>query len=125
MSRLDPPLSPVGEKYAESLPVVLQRIRESQNLTGILKVWTSPRQRSLGSAFHFSHAYTLSPCHIFQKASLVAICMGVFDGLSEEAIKESQPDEYERHQKDPYNHRYPRAEVMYWSILYSPCVVVS
>lgn len=35
---------------------------------------------------------------------------GVIDGMSVREIRDTYPQEYEKSLKDPYAHRYPRAE---------------
>jgi 6-phosphofructo-2-kinase/fructose-2,6-biphosphatase 4 len=126
MTRCDAPLSPKGEKYAETLYEFLLSHRESCGDNEILnvrkikrlllirtsihwvnaKVWTSPRQRSSGTATFFVESDSI----VSQNASLVEINPGVVDGLTEDQVAQKYPEEFARHQKDPYNHRYSRAE---------------
>ena len=42
---------------------------------------------------------------------MAQISLGVCERLSIQAIRLLYPAEVEKHEKDPYHHRYPRAEV--------------
>lgn len=42
---------------------------------------------------------------------------GEVDGLTLDEIKKKFPEEVERAKKDPYRHRYPRAEVRYHKLV--------
>lgn len=70
------------------------------------QVWTSARRRCISTArpmaelgykvVHRQQMYELNP--------------GDVDGLTLDQIREKYPEEWARAEKDPYAHRYPRAE---------------
>jgi 6-phosphofructo-2-kinase/fructose-2,6-biphosphatase 4 len=126
-ARRDAPLSPHGENFARRLPMFLNDLRthEQANPSSVpvtpshspklgyqrtLKIWTSPRQRSAGTARHFHECYTAAPFVIEQKWNLVEMNPGVVDNLSDTEIREKYPEDHCRWMKDPYHYRYPRAE---------------
>ena len=87
---------------------------ESDNIHSLQpmkQVWTSPRRRSTGTAIHFHELFHCGTFSIRQKSSLVEINPGAIDGMTEAAVQERYPEEYQRHQRNPYSHRYSRAEV--------------
>lgn len=47
---------------------------------------------------------------VIQRQQMHELNPGDVDGLSPEQIKEKYPEEWARSEKDPYAHRYPRAE---------------
>ena len=108
--RSDAPLSPTGVEYSMALPRFLDKLRLKQTLNTTLKVWTSPRQRSTGTARYFGEIYRQGPALVSSKPSLVEMNPGAVDGLSDDEVKRLYPEEYEQHLKKPYIHRYPRAE---------------
>ena len=72
-----------------------------------LIVWTSPRRRTTETAqFLAEKGY-----QIRQRSQMSQLHPGVCEKMSEEKIREEFPDEVEKHEADPYHHRYPRAEV--------------
>lgn len=77
----------MGEQFATQLPRFLAGLRRKQNLTGQLQVWTSPRQRSIGTASHFKDLFDSSQCSIHRKSHLVEINLGEADGLSAEQVQ--------------------------------------
>ncbi|RKP24260.1 6-phosphofructo-2-kinase-domain-containing protein [Syncephalis pseudoplumigaleata] len=86
LDRDDADLSPAGHRHAENLKNYLMQLRarqaqESGEPARRLQVWTSPRKRSFNSACHFEYP-----------------------------VQAKYPDEWIVHQKEPYRHRYPRAE---------------
>jgi 6-phosphofructo-2-kinase/fructose-2,6-biphosphatase 4 len=48
-----------------------------------------------------------------QRTQLSQINPGVCEKMSERMIRQIYPDEVEKHELDPYHHRYPRAEVCF------------
>jgi len=88
----------MDSNHSRLSPYPIQRPDEKRPLL----VWTSTSERSKQTAADF-------PDMVEWKA-LVDLNPGVCDGLSEEQIKAKYPEEYERHRKDPFSHRYPRAE---------------
>lgn len=71
-----------------------------------LSVWCSTRRRTAQTAETFAR----EGIRIHQRSQLNVINSGDATGLSDAELKEKYPEEYERHQHDPYHHRYPRAE---------------
>lgn len=72
----------------------------------LLQVWTSARKRSA----HTALAFTDKGYRVIERSQLSEINPGVVDGLSQEEIRARFPDEWDKKIKDPYAHRYPRAE---------------
>ncbi|KAG0001136.1 hypothetical protein BGZ80_001605 [Entomortierella chlamydospora] len=120
--RADAPLAPAGHRYAENLKNFLLTLRENQNraLSGSsnnsddsprpLTVWTSSRKRSFQTAAHFlDHEEII----VRQRSVLSERNPGVCDQMTAEEIERKYPDELIRAQKDPYRHRFPRAESYY------------
>lgn len=107
--KTDAPLSPNGFAYALALTKFMQTHREnrrtSERTHRPLTVWTSCRRRSFMTASYFE-----DPIIVRQKVQLAEINPGTCDMCSEDEIKAKFPQEYVAHQKDPYRHRYPRAE---------------
>lgn len=83
---------------------------EPKKPQNILKVWSSPRRRSVATAKYFHDLFTSSNCSLEQKWNLVELNTGVTDGLTFEEIEEKFPEDYKLWKKDPYHHRFPRAE---------------
>ncbi|ORZ32653.1 6-phosphofructo-2-kinase-domain-containing protein [Catenaria anguillulae PL171] len=103
----DAPLSPVGIRHARQVHDFLVALRERTNEAGAPKypkIFTSTRRRSHESAQFFP------PELVTQKTSLVQLNPGAVEAMTDERIANEYPEEYARHQKDPFNHRYPRAE---------------
>ena len=72
-----------------------------------LIVWTSPRRRTTETAkFLAEKGY-----QIRQRSQMTQLHPGVCEKMSEERIRAEYPHEVEKHEADPYHHRYPRAEV--------------
>ncbi|KAF9916859.1 hypothetical protein BX616_002616 [Lobosporangium transversale] len=118
--RADAPLAPTGHRYAENLKNFLLTLRESSSLsptlTGTpeaprqLTVWTSSRKRSFQTAAHFlDHEEII----VRQRSVLAERNPGVCDQMTPQEIEEKYPDECLRAKKDPYRHRFPRAESYY------------
>ncbi|KAF9943036.1 hypothetical protein BGZ67_007681 [Mortierella alpina] len=118
--RADAPLSPAGHGYAENLKTFLLTLRENQALNSPstssaeaprpLTVWTSSRKRSFQTAAHFlDHEEII----VRQRSVLCERNPGVCDLMTPEEVEKKYPDECERAKKDPYRHRFPRAESYY------------
>ncbi|KAF8925802.1 hypothetical protein BGZ58_000471 [Dissophora ornata] len=118
--RADAPLAPAGHRYAENLKNLLLTLRENQALASQqanstetqrpLTVWTSSRKRSFQTAAHFlDHEEII----IRQRSVLGERNPGVCDQMTPEEIEQKYPNECERAKKDPYRHRFPRAESYY------------
>lgn len=72
-----------------------------------LTIWTSTRRRTIETASYLQgHGY-----QVRQLSQMSQINPGVCEKMSEEAIRETMPEEVAKHEADPYHHRYPRAEV--------------
>ncbi|KAF9362653.1 hypothetical protein BGX34_005743 [Mortierella sp. NVP85] len=118
--RADAPLAPAGHRYAESLKNFLLTLRENTPVSSPtsttpeaprpLTVWTSARKRSFQTAAHFlDHEEII----VRQRSVLAERHPGVCDLMTPEEIQEKYPDECLRASKDPYRHRFPRAESYY------------
>ncbi|KAH6652209.1 6-phosphofructo-2-kinase-domain-containing protein [Truncatella angustata] len=115
--KADAPLSESGHEYAKIMAETLIKHREQERAALIaeggpdvplkpLTVWTSTRQRTIDSAEPFyERGYKVR-----QRSQMSQINPGVCEKLSERAIRRLYPDEVEKHDLDPYHHRYPRAE---------------
>ncbi|CAI2161365.1 15837_t:CDS:10, partial [Funneliformis geosporum] len=114
--RADAELSPAGIRYAYTLKNFLINLREREKKERIeqgwgddermLAIWTSALRRSYQTAKPFlDEGYT-----VHQRPLLGEINLGEVDSLTVEEIKAKFPEEYVKQQKDPYHHRYPRAE---------------
>ncbi|CDK26186.1 unnamed protein product [Kuraishia capsulata CBS 1993] len=71
-----------------------------------LIVWTSTRQRTTQAAQMLKDLGIV----VRHRSELTQLNPGDAEGLSESELAAKFPDEYEQHQRDPYHHRYPRAE---------------
>ncbi|KAG0370372.1 hypothetical protein BGZ54_006627 [Gamsiella multidivaricata] len=119
--RADAPLAPAGHRYAENLKNFLLSLRESNALSSpssitapetprYLTVWTSARKRSFQTAAHFlDHEEII----VRQRSILAERNPGVCDQMTVQEVQEKYPDECLRATKDPYRHRFPRAESYY------------
>lgn len=72
-----------------------------------LTVWSSKRIRTLQTASYLSNG---SNVQIMQRTLLIQMNPGIMDGLEDSEISEKYPEEYKEHSKNPYHHRYTRAE---------------
>lgn len=114
----DAPLSEEGRSYAEKMTETLLRHREQERKTNSkqaghevplrpLSVWTSTRLRTIQTADPLKE----QGYKVRQRPQMSQINPGVCEKLSEMAIRRLYPEEVEKHELDPYHHRYPRAEV--------------
>ncbi|KAK9769152.1 putative 6-phosphofructo-2-kinase domain-containing protein [Seiridium cardinale] len=115
--KADAPLSGAGRDYAKIMCETLIEHREQERAAlkkesgqdiplKPLSVWTSTRQRTIESAEPFrDRGYKVR-----QRSQMAQINPGVCEKLSERAIRRLYSDEVEKHDLDPYHHRYPRAE---------------
>lgn len=72
-----------------------------------LTVWTSTRRRTVETS-----QYLLKKgFKVRQRSQMSQLNPGVCEKMSERRIRLEYPDEVEKHETDPYHHRYPRAEV--------------
>lgn len=70
------------------------------------EVWTSQRRRSSHTAYPLAEA----GYKVIERSQLSEMNPGVVDGMTVEQVKRRFPDEYERKLREPYSHRFPRAE---------------
>ncbi|KAI0471107.1 bifunctional 6-phosphofructo-2-kinase/fructose-2,6-bisphosphate 2-phosphatase [Xylariaceae sp. FL0804] len=115
--KADAPLSEEGHKYSQLMAETLLKHREQERAQLIaaggsdaplrpLTVWCSIRNRTLQTA----DAFQDRGFKVRQRSQMSQINPGVCERLSERAIRRLYPDEVEKHDLDPYHHRYPRAE---------------
>ncbi|KAK4159365.1 6-phosphofructo-2-kinase-domain-containing protein [Cladorrhinum sp. PSN259] len=115
--KADAPLSEEGWAYAHTMTESLLRHREQERQASIeqggldlpsrpLTIWTSTRLRTIQTAEPLRElGYKVK-----QRSQMSQINPGVCEKLSERAIRNLYPEEVEKHELDPYHHRYPRAE---------------
>lgn len=72
----------------------------------LFEVWTSQRRRSSHTAYPLAEA----GYKVIERSQLSEMNPGVVDGMSIDDVKRRFPDEYERKLREPYSHRFPRAE---------------
>ena len=116
--KVDAPLSEEGEAYAMKMSEALLKHRREEREASIanggsdaplkpLTVWTSTRKRTVETADYLKgQGY-----RVRQRSQMSQLNPGVCEKLSEAAIRRIYPEEIEKHEADPYHHRYPRAEV--------------
>jgi 6-phosphofructo-2-kinase/fructose-2,6-biphosphatase 4 len=114
----DASLSPEGIDYAKKMSDTLLRHREEERAALIAKsgstaplkplsVWTSTRKRTVETSEYLaSLGY-----QVRQRSQMSQLNPGVCEKMSERRIRLEYPEEVEKHELDPYHHRYPRAEV--------------
>lgn len=116
--KADAPLSEDGRAYAVKMSETLLKHREQERASLIaqggqdiplppLTVWTSTRLRTIQTGAYLKE----KGYKVRQRSQMSQINPGVCEKLSERVIRRLYPDEIERHELDPYHHRYPRAEV--------------
>jgi 6-phosphofructo-2-kinase/fructose-2,6-biphosphatase 4 len=115
--KADGPLSAEGRVYAKKVAESLVMHREQERQTLIknsgedvplrpLTVWTSTRLRTIQT----SEPLKEMGYQVRQRSQMSQINPGVCEKMSERMIRSLYPDEVEKHELDPYHHRYPRAE---------------
>ncbi|KAK3328420.1 6-phosphofructo-2-kinase-domain-containing protein [Cercophora scortea] len=115
--KADAPLSEEGRAYAVKMTETLLRHRDQERQAVIdeggpdlplrpLTVWTSTRLRTIETGEPLKEM----GYKVRQRSQMSQINPGVCEKLSERAIRSLYPEEVERHELDPYHHRYPRAE---------------
>lgn len=122
--KADASLSLEGIDYAKKMSDALIRHREEERAASIAKggltaplkplsVWTSTRKRTVETSEYLaSLGY-----QVRQRSQMSQLNPGVCEKMSERRIRLEYPEEVEKHELDPYHHRYPRAEVSHLSIL--------
>ena len=126
--KADASLSPQGHEYAKKMTETLLKHREEERHAIIDKggpetplkpliVWTSTRRRTIETATYLA----ARGFKVRQRSQMSQLNPGVCEKKSERRIREEYPDEVEKHDRDPYHHRFPRAEVsqdrQYFSIV--------
>ncbi|KAK5076571.1 hypothetical protein LTS08_005740 [Lithohypha guttulata] len=115
--KADASLSPAGVDYAKKMTETLLKHREEE--MGMLRekggteaqlkpliVWTSTRRRTVEtSTFLAARGY-----QVRQRSQMSQLNPGVCEKKTERRIQNEYPDEVEKHDLDPYHHRFPRAE---------------
>ncbi|KAK1978770.1 6-phosphofructo-2-kinase [Colletotrichum cereale] len=115
--KADAPLSEEGIAYAARMSETLLKHREQERAALIerggpdvplrpLSVWTSTRCRTVQTADYLKK----KGFKVRQRSQMSQINPGVCEKMSERAIRHLYPEEVEKHELDPYHHRYPRAE---------------
>lgn len=116
--KADATLSDEGRAYAKEMSDTLLRHREEERAALIAKggsdaplkplaVWTSTRRRTVETSEYLGNL----GYRVRQRSQMSQLNPGVCEKMSEKAIRRLYPDEVEKHELDPYHHRYPRAEV--------------
>lgn len=125
--KADAPLSEVGKAYAERMSETLLKHRQQEHAEQVensggqlaplrpLTVWTSTRMRTVQTADYLKE----KGYKVRQRSQMSQINPGVCENMPERMISKIYPEEAEKHDLDPYHHRYPRAEVR------SPCCLLS
>jgi 6-phosphofructo-2-kinase/fructose-2,6-biphosphatase 4 len=114
----DAGLSKEGEEYAALMTETLINHREAERAAFIaaggsdsplrpLAIWTSTRRRTAETAEFFANA----GYRVQQRSEMSQLQPGICEMMSEEELRRDYPDEITKHERDPYHHRYPRAEV--------------
>ncbi|KAK3378532.1 6-phosphofructo-2-kinase-domain-containing protein [Podospora didyma] len=115
--KADAPLSEEGRMFADLMTETIIRHREAERQAAIarsgqdvplrpLNVWTSTRLRTIQTGEPLAKL----GYKVRQRSQMSQINPGVCEKLSERAIRALYPEEVEKHELDPYHHRYPRAE---------------
>ncbi|KAH8821510.1 6-phosphofructo-2-kinase/fructose-2, 6-biphosphatase-like protein 2 [Xylogone sp. PMI_703] len=115
--KADAGLSPDGQDYAMKMSETLIALRERERADLIRKggsdeplkpltVWTSTRRRTIETAEYLRE----KGYKVMQRSQMSQLNPGVCEKLSDRAIRALYPDEVEKHNLDPYHHRFPRAE---------------
>ncbi len=116
--RADAPLSESGKLYARKMTDTLLKHREQEHAEVSdqgstpgplppLTVWASTRLRTIQT----SDVLKDIGYKVRQRSQMSQLNPGICEKMSERVIRQLYPDEVEKHELDPYHHRYPRAEV--------------
>lgn len=114
----DASLSDQGIEYAQKMSETLIKHREEERQDLIerggpsiplkpLTIWTSTRRRTMETAQYLHE----KGYRVRQRSQMSQLNPGVCGKMSERRIRAEYPEEVEKHEIDPYHHRYPRAEV--------------
>ncbi|KAM0324061.1 hypothetical protein ACHAQA_008249 [Verticillium albo-atrum] len=115
--KADAPLCEQGIAYAAKMSEVLIKHREQERAALVekqgvnvplppLAVWTSTRLRTVQTSDYLRD----KGYKVRQRSQMSQINPGVCEKMAERAIRTIYPEEVEKHELDPYHHRYPRAE---------------
>lgn len=115
--KADSDLSAQGEEYAQKLRDFIttkrlelqeERIKngEQAQQERRLTIWTSARRRCLSTCRPLARLGH----KVVERQQMYELNPGDIDGLSPEEIKVRYPEEFAIAMKEPYSHRYPRAE---------------
>ena len=118
--RADASLSTQGQEYAKKMTEALLKHREEERRSIItqggsdtplkpLIVWTSTRRRSVETSTYLA----ARGFKVRQRSQMRQLNPGVCEKKTERRIREDYPEEVEKHELDPYHHRFPRAEVRF------------
>jgi 6-phosphofructo-2-kinase/fructose-2,6-biphosphatase 4 len=121
--KADASLGEEGKNYSQKMAECLIAHREAERAALIenggapaplkkLTVWTSTRRRTVETA----EPLELMGYKVRQRSQMSQLNPGVCEKMSERKIREEYPEEVEKHEQDPYHHRYPRAEVCIFEI---------
>jgi len=126
--KADAPLSEEGRAYAVKVADTILKIREQEHQVAVekggpntpsraLSIWTSTRLRTIQTAEPLQKL----GYKVRQRSQMSQINPGVCEKMSERAIRGLYPEEVEKHELDPYHHRYPRAEASccFWFVVFS------
>lgn len=112
----DSPLGEEGRAYAAALCDTLCKRRAEERQQAISKglapeerkltVWTSPRLRTVMTA----NDLRAMGCTVRRRPQLTALNPGVYDTMTLDEIRARYPGEAEKHEANPWIHRFPRAE---------------
>lgn len=116
--KADAPLSDDGKACAARMSETLLKHREQERAALVesggrdiplrpLTVWTSTRLRTVQTSDYLKD----KGYKVKQRSQMSQINPGVCEKMADRAIRAIYPDEVEKHELDPYHHRYPRAEV--------------
>jgi 6-phosphofructo-2-kinase/fructose-2,6-biphosphatase 4 len=116
--KADASLSADGIAYSEKMSDALISHREGERRQLVergasdiplktLTIWTSTRRRTVETSHYLE---SLGYC-VKQRSQMSQLNPGVCEKMSEQKIREQYPEEVRKHERDPYHHRYPRAEV--------------
>ncbi|AOW04395.1 6-phosphofructo-2-kinase-domain-containing protein [Yarrowia lipolytica] len=97
--------SPTGSTTSSTSKMLVPSAVSTSKMTNLV-VWTSVRARTVETAAPFSSR----GIPFLERGQLTQLNPGVCENMTEEEIKEKYPEEWDKHQKDPYHHRFPRSE---------------
>lgn len=102
----DPPITEAAQNFVKKIYNTLCSDYPNDQLPHDLMIWTSTRLRTQQSAQIFKD----TGLEVKHRPELTQLNPGKSESLSDDQLKKLFPEEYNRHQNDPYHHRYPRGE---------------